>query len=229
MRYTTIFFDRDGTLTINDPSWEKLKKDALEEWSQKPYNETFEFFTKHFNKVLLGGFPFCPYKNVEQELQFFKQWYKFVFEDIGIIDNIEERAEFLTNHLWYIKKQLYSETIRVLEYFKNKGFKMRVISDCPPSLEMTLKNVGIHHYFSSFSASSLVGAGKPNPIIFNDALTKHGVTAEECIFVDDTKLEADGAREQGFTSFYLDRTGECKEEWTINSLNDLIDYMDNLE
>ena len=106
---------------------------------------------------------------------------------------------------------------------------MGVISDCPPSLEMTLKNVGIHHYFSSFSASSLVGAGKPSPIIFNDALMKQGVTARECIFVDDTKSEADGAREQGFTSFYLNRTGDCKDEWTIYSLNDLIDYVEKIK
>jgi putative hydrolase of the HAD superfamily len=105
---------------------------------------------------------------------------------------------------------------------------MGVISDCPPSLEFTLKNVGIHHYFTSFSASSLDGAGKPSPIIFSDALSKQGVTAKECIFVDDTKNEADGAREQGFTSFYLDRTGESKDMWTINSLNDLIDYVENL-
>lgn len=227
MKFTTIFFDRDGTLTMNDPSWEKLKKDKLEEWSQKPYNETFDFFTKHFEIVKNAGYPFSHYKNVDQELQFFKQWYLSVFEDIGIIDQIEERAEFLINHLWYIKKQLYPETIKVLEYFKNKGFKMGVISDCPPSLEMTLKNVGIHNYFTSFSASSLVGAGKPSPIIFNDALNKLGVRAEECIFVDDTKNEADGAREQGFTSFYLDRTGECKEEWTIKSLDELIDFIEN--
>lgn len=228
MKFTTIFFDRDGTLTMNDPTWEKLKKDKIEEWSQKPYNETYEFFIKHFTKVKQGGFPFYPYKNVEQELQFFRQWYISVFEDIGIVDEIEERADYLTKHIWYMKKQLYPETIYVLEYFKNKGFKMGVISDCPPSLEMTLKNVGIHHYFSSFSASSLVGAGKPNPVIFNDALNKQGCLAEECIFVDDTKIESDGAREQGFTSFYLDRTGECTEKWTIHSLNDLIDFIENL-
>lgn len=87
-----------------------------------------------------------------------------MFEDIGIKDNVEEKADFLTSHIWYIKIQLYPETIMLLDCFKSKGLKMGVISDCHPSLEMTLKNIGIHHYFTSFLASSLVGAGKPSPI-----------------------------------------------------------------
>ena len=63
------------------------------------------------------------------------------------------------------------------------------------------------------SASSLVGAGKPSPVIFNAALSAQGETAEESLYVDDYKPEADGAREQGFTSFLIDRSGENKDEW----------------
>lgn len=63
-------------------------------------------------------------------------------------------------------------------------------------------------YFTSFTASSLVGAGKPSPIIFNAALEAQGVLALESLYVVDCKREADGAREQGFTSFLIDRSGE---------------------
>lgn len=52
-----------------------VKKEKLEEWSNRPYNETHKFFSKHFKKVLNGGYSFCHYKTVEQKLQFFKQWY----------------------------------------------------------------------------------------------------------------------------------------------------------
>ena len=100
---------------------------------------------------------------------------------------------------------------------------MGVISDTSPSLEFTLQQLGIAKYFTSFTASSLVGAGKPSPIIFNAALKAQVVTAEESIFVDDCKEESDGAREQGFTAFHLDRSGENNDEWTIHSLKDLLD------
>ena len=97
----------------------------------------------------------------------------------------------------------------------------------PSFIRIDIRKCGIHHYFTSFTASSLVGAGKPSPLIFNDALSKQRVIAQECIFVDDTKIEAEGAREQGFTSFYLDRTGENKELWIIHTLDELVDFIEN--
>ncbi len=69
---------------------------------------------------------------------------------------------------------------------------MGVISDTSPSLEYTLQQLGIAKYFTSFTASSLVGAGKP--------------------------------REQGFTSFLIDRDGKNDGKWSIQSLRQLIEF-----
>jgi putative hydrolase of the HAD superfamily len=104
---------------------------------------------------------------------------------------------------------------------------MGVINDCPPSLELTLHNSGIHDYFTSFTASSLVGASKPSPIIFNAALNAQSVTAAESIYVDDYEPEAIGAREQGFTSFYLDRSGKKCGDWVIHDLRGLVEFAES--
>ncbi len=228
MIYKAIFFDRDGTLTKNDPEWERLRDKCLSEWSGKTFVFSNELFIRHFKKVMSGGYDFVPYKNIEQEIKFFKQWYKSLFDEIGITEKVDERVNFLVEHLWYLKKQLYPETIEVLEYFKSKGYKMGVISDCPPSLEYTLKTCGIHKYFTSFTASSLVGAGKPSPKIFNAALKAQKVSAIESLYVDDTKDEAESARKQGFTSFWLDRSKENKDKWTVHILNDLVEFVEKL-
>jgi hypothetical protein len=58
-----------------------------------------------------GGGAYVPYKTVEQELAFFRQWYMLVFDELGITEKRAERADYLVAHLWYLKKQLYSETI----------------------------------------------------------------------------------------------------------------------
>ena len=140
-------------------------------------------------------------------------------------DDVEAKAKLLFDELWCNgDRKLFPETLEVLEYFYNKGYKIGVISDTSPSLEYTLEQLGVAKYFTSFTASSLVGAGKPSPIIFGAALNSLGVTAEESIYVDDYKPEADGAREQGFTSFLIDRSGENKDEWTITDLRQLIDF-----
>ena len=227
MKYKAIFFDRDGTLTYFDKNKEKWRDNIIEEWSGKTFELPYEKMMKLFNMASEGKKPW--YKTLDDERNFFKRYYEFLLVEEGVVVNIEERAEILFNELWCNgDRKLFPETITVLEYFKSKGYKIGVISDTSPSLEYTLQQLGIAKYFTSFTASSLVGAGKPSPIIFNAALTAQGVTAEESIFVDDYKPEADGAREQGFTSFWLDRDGSNDNKWKITNLKQLIEFVEKI-
>ena len=227
MKYKAIFFDRDGTLTYFDESKEKWRDNIIEEWSGKTFELPYEKMMKLFNMASEGKKPW--YKTLYDERNFFKRYYKFLLVEEGVVGNIEERAEILFNELWCNgDRKLFPETIAVLEYFKSKGYKMGVISDTSPSLEYTLQQLGIAKYFTSFTASSLVGAGKPSPVIFNAALTAQGVTAEESIYVDDYKPEADGAREQGFASFWLDRDGSNDNKWKITNLKQLIEFVEKI-
>lgn len=227
MRFKAIFFDRDGTLVRGDPEWTRFRNQNLEQWSGRKFDDSYDYFMKFFQKVLAGGFPFVPYHTVDQELAFFRQWYLYVFEDMGITEKTAERADLLVEKLWYLKKHPYPETVDVLEYFKNKGYKMGVISDCPPSLELTLEGCGLHRYFTSFTASSLVGVGKPDPAIYQAALAAQGVAAEESLYVDDCPPEADGARALGFASFLLDRSeSQPESEWRIHNLRELVNFVE---
>lgn len=225
MKYKAIFFDRDGTLTYFDENKEKWRDNIITEWSGKPFELPYEKIMKLFNMASDGKKPW--YKTLDDERDFFKRYYKFLLIEEGVVEFVEERAEILFNELWCNgDRKLFPETIEVLEYFKNKGYKMGVISDTSPSLEFTLQQLGIAKYFTSFTASSLVGAGKPSPIIFNAALTAQGVTAEESIYVDDYKPEADGARLQGFTSFLIERSGNSDSKWKITNLIQLIEFVE---
>ena len=226
-KYKAVFFDRDGTLVHGDPEWTAFRNRSLKEWSGREFDNSYDYFMKIFNRVEEGDFPFAPYHTVEEELEFFRQWYLFVFDDMGITEKRSERADMLVEKLWYLKKHPSPAPGEVLEYFKNTGYKRGVISDSAPSLEMTLEDCGLHKYFTSFTASSLVGAEKPDPIIFNAALEAQGVTAEESLYVDDYRPEADGARALGFTSFLLDRQGiEPEDPFTIGNLRELVNFVE---
>ena len=225
MNYKAIFFDRDGTITYFCKENEIWRDSQISKWSGKLFKLAYEKMMKLFNLASDGKKPW--YKTLDDERDFFKRYYRHLLIEEGIEQDIEERAEMLFNELWCNgDRKLFPETIEVLEYFKMRGYKMGVISDTSPSLEFTLQQLGIAKYFTSFTASSLVGAGKPSPIIFNAALNAQGVTAEESIYVDDYKPEADGARQQGFTSFLIDRSGKNNDEWTISDLRQLIEYVE---
>lgn len=201
MKYRAVFFDRDNTLTYYNPEKAEWLNRVVSSWSGKPLDLPYEKMMNLFGQAAEGR----------------KPWYR----------NLEERAELLFRELWCNNDRLlFPETVEVLEYFRGHGFRMGVISDTSPSLEYSLRQLGIAEYFSSFTASSLVGAGKPSPVIFNAALDSLGVTAEESIYVDDYPPEADGARALGFTSFLIDRDG-VSGGWTVTSLKELIGFVEN--
>lgn len=225
MNYKAIFFDRDGTLTYFDKEKELWRYNIISEWSGKSFVLPYDKMMKLFEVASEGRTPW--YKTVDDEREFFKRFYKYLLIGEGIKKSIDSRSTLLFSELWCNRDRvLFPETIEVLEYFHSHGYKMGVISDTSPSLEYTLQQLGIAKYFTSFTASSLVGAGKPSPVIFNAALNAQCVSAIESLYVDDYKPEADGAREQGFTSFLIDRSGNNSNKWSIQSLKQLIDFVE---
>lgn len=223
MKYKAVFFDRDGTLTYYNKKKELWRDNLICTWSGHGFELPYEKMMALMNLAAEGKTPW--YKTVDDEREFFKRYYRCLLIGEGITENADDRAQLLFTELWCNNDRLlFPETIEVLEYFYQNGYKMGVISDTSPSLELTLQKLGIAKYFTSFTASSLVGAGKPSPIIFNAALKAQGVSPREYLYVDDCKIEADGARKLGFTSFWLDRNGSRSDNRTIRSLTELIDF-----
>lgn len=224
VKYKAVFFDRDGTLTYFDKEKEIWRDQIISEWSGKPFKLSYDKMMTLFNLASEGKKPW--YKTVDDEKEFLKRYYRYLLIGENIKEHLDIRAKLLFNELWCRDRALFPETIQVLEYFYKNGYKMGVISDTSPSLEYSLQRLGIAKYFTSFTASSLVEAGKPSPIIFNAALNAQGVLPKESLYVDDYKPEADGAREQGFTSFLIDRSGNKTDKWSIQSLKQLIDFVE---
>ena len=228
MKFKAIFFDRDNTLTYFNQEKVRWQNETVASWSGKPLELPYEKMMELFSQASEGRTPW--YRNLEDEREFFRRYYKYLLLGEGITEDVDERAGLLFRELWCNNDRvLFPETVEVLAYFHKRGYRMGVISDTSPSLQYTLEQLGVAKYFSSFTASSLVGAGKPSPIIYNAALASLGVTAEESIYVDDYPPEADGARELGFTSFLIDRKGQYGGKWAIASLTELIRFVESAE
>ena len=223
MKYKAIFFDRDNTMTTANPEKVKWRNEIIKSWSGKDYDVDYNKMMELFDRA---GYPKTGLKSVEEEIIFFKKYYEELLKEHGIKDNLEERALALHNELWCNSNILFDETIEVMEYFKSRGYKMGVISDTSPSLQLSLEKLGLGKYFDSYTCSDLAGAMKPDPIIYNIALDSLGVKAEESIYVDDYDVESDGARNLGFLSFHIVRNAEKQNEWDISSLKEIIDYIE---
>lgn len=224
MTYKAIFFDRDNTLTYANEEIKNRKKQLIESWIGKEFKLDYDRTMNLFEKA---NYPKGGLKSVEDEIIFWKRYYYELLKDEGVLENIEEKAEMIHNELWLKEKALFPEVIEVLEYFKTHGYKIGVISDTSPSLQLTLETLGIGKYFDCYICSDLVGVMKPDEKIYKAALSALNVEAKESIYVDDYDVEADGARILGFTSFHIDRKNSPKSQWDINSLKEIINYVES--
>ena len=228
IRYQAVFLDRDGTLCRNSEEKARERDRAIglilgREGFQLAPEVPMQAFWRAMEQPGIR-----PVNTLAREEAFWRTWYRLILEDHGVGQRSEELAAELYCHFCFHRMmELYPETVPVLEALKARGLRLGVISDTFPSLEESLRAMGIAGYFESFTASSLVGAGKPDPRIFQAATRSLGVEPEVSIFIDDCKEEADGAREQGFTAFHLDREqpGPDFVRWTIASLEDVLKFL----
>lgn len=222
--YKAVFFDRDGTLTYFNREKERWRDGIIEQWSGRPFELPYDKMMTLFMEASGGKSPW--YTCLDDEREFFGRYYRCLLYGEGVRERLEERAGILLGELWCNNDRvLYPEVMGVLRELSDDGYKMGVISDTSPSLEYTLRQLGVGEYFSTFTASSLVGAGKPDPVIYNAALTAMGVTAEESVYIDDCREEADGAGALGLTSFWLDRSGEASGEGIISDLTEVTAFL----
>jgi HAD superfamily hydrolase (TIGR01509 family) len=93
----------------------------------------------------------------------------------------------------------------LLDWLKDRC-RLGVVSnfDYTPTVRRILAEEGILGRFGTVVVSDEVGWRKPQPVIFRQALTDLGVTAEECLFVGDRpEIDVAGAKAMGMAAAWL--------------------------
>ena len=120
----------------------------------------------------------------------------------------------------------YPDTAAALEDLRRRGLRLVVVSNWDVSLHDQLARDGIGRLVHGIVSSAELGAAKPAPAAFAQALTLAGVPAEQAVHVGD-RVEEDvqGARGAGITPVLVVRGGEPPvlddPVWTIRSLREL--------
>ena len=130
----------------------------------------------------------------------------------------QDRACNMDNYI------LYPDAKHVLEVL-SKTYRLGIISDTWPSIELQLDKFGIRKYFSFFTYSFQLGVFKPDQKMFTDALVKCGCSAEETVFVDDIQKNVEGAALSGMTPILIaaNPASDVEVSYTkIHSLSELI-------
>ena len=226
-----VFFDFYKTLFVHEEqSFEKSLRKIAARYGVEINWERFETAMKRLFASTSAPAPTTDYSLLESSITVMMRECEFIRE-VGIENHVEQIAwellQFAGHPLFAANNTiLYNDAVPTLAHLRDAGFKLAIVSNWDTPLDPLTERLGIADYFDAIVAShdARVRSEKPDPHIFNYALTAVGVSPEEVVHVGDT-YQADivGARNVGIRPILLDRdatqTGRWKE--TIQSLAEL--------
>ena len=112
------------------------------------------------------------------------------------------------------KATLYSDTIDVLKYLTEKGYKLGIISNSSKSAEDMLKAMKTIDILKYFSASKIFanseGKRKPHKAVFEEAMKTDNVRAASAVMVgNDYEKDIKGGKGAKMHTIFVDRERPC--------------------
>ena len=105
---------------------------------------------------------------------------------------------------------------KLISDMHKRGEKMYLLSNISIGFAENYKNVKwIEELFSCFEGlvfSGVIHKVKPDEEIFKHLLGKYNLKSEECIFVDDSKINIEGAEKAGIKGYLFDGNAEKLRE-----------------
>ena len=158
-------------------------------------------------------------------------------ESLGYMDVESKVVAGATNEFC----EVFMKYVRIDDHAKSSleklhgKYKLGIVSNfaIPECVHKLLEKHGLDTFFDVVVVSGAVNKRKPSPKIFQKALKKLGVNAENTVFVGDT-VDADviGAKAAGMKSIFIERRVQedakqaCPNQ-TIKSLSELLDAIKN--
>ena len=155
--------------------------------------------------------------------------YTVILEGVGVKEEAKQwqilgalKEEHQRLNLW---RHVDDSTPTVLEELKQRGYRIALISNADGSIESLMETVGLKRYLEFCIDSAVVGVEKPDPKIFDLALARMGVAAENCVYVGDLyHVDVVGARAAGLIPILLDPASRHSDQGClrIKSLPELL-------
>ena len=121
-----------------------------------------------------------------------------------------------------IKFNPYPESEGVLEELKRMGAPLYALSNWDIRLEEVLEDLGWTRFFDGLVVSAIVGAEKPDGVIFEEALRVAGVEPNRAVHVgNDPVSDVRGAAKAGIDAVLVDRKGGVEASEATAVLSDL--------
>jgi putative hydrolase of the HAD superfamily len=101
--------------------------------------------------------------------------------------------------------QVDHEVIDCIRQLRGQGHSIALLSNDSPALEEKLHDLNLYSLFDVVLISGQIGVMKPDQRAFLDMLSALDRPADECVFIDDMRVNVEGARALGILALhYID-------------------------
>ncbi|MFJ7732914.1 HAD family hydrolase [Lysinibacillus sp. NPDC097231] len=204
-----VIFDLDGTLLDRDRSVNLFIEQQYERLQQKLSHIPKESYVHRFLELDNRGYV----------------WKDKVYQQMVEEFSIELSPEaLLKDYLQYFQHHCvpFENLQSLLHNLKSQGLKLGIITNGYGQFQLeNIRALGIEDEFDIILISEWEGIRKPNPEIFNRALSKLGVSANESIFIGDHPInDVEAAKNVGMKAIW-----KRNDAWQSVEADDIVDHL----
>lgn len=227
MQYRQLFFDLDHTLWDFEANSKETLVDLyhnnlLIDRGVTDFEQFFTHYSFHNHRLwdrYTKGFI------KQDELRWKRMWLALL--EFKIADEPLARklsVQFLET--LPTKKKLFPYTVEILEYLKNKNYKMHLVTNGFESVQHNkLRESKLTNYFDQVITSEASNSLKPNKEIFDYALQKAGAVVGESIMIGDNQdADIQGGINAGMDTIFVNHlkvAPTVKSTYMIHHLKEL--------
>jgi putative hydrolase of the HAD superfamily len=206
--YRAVFFDAGETLVHPHPTFPDLFSRVL---AREGYDVDTEMIRERIH-VVSDRFAHAAETNElwtttpERSRTFWHDVYGIFFRELGIsdanglIDIVYAEFTDLANYA------VFEDVVPMLRRLRDAGLRLGIISNFEEWLERLLDQLGVRQYFDVRVISGVEGMEKPDPRIFELAMSRAGVDAASSVYVGDSpKFDVEPAAALGMLPVLIDR------------------------
>ncbi|MCL2003657.1 MAG: beta-phosphoglucomutase [Oscillospiraceae bacterium] len=124
---------------------------------------------------------------------------------------------------------LSPEVLKTLRALKERGCRM-AIGSSSRNAPLILEKIGLAGFFDAVSDGNNITNSKPDPEVFLKAAEYLGVSAKDCVVVEDADAGIEAARRAGMKTIAMgDAARGGQADWSIQSFGEILTIMENIK
>ncbi len=226
-KYKAVIFDLFGTLVENFSRAEYEKTlSEMADILDVPSDEFIRLWAETFNRRSTGVFPTA------------ESCVKYICGELNVPVSEAQVKRTGRIRLEYTLRNMKSRpgSVETIASLKSIGYKIGLISDCTSETPLVWQNTPFAPLFDVTVFSCQAGIKKPDPRIYEMALSQLDVKPEDCLYIGDgSSRELSGASRVGLRAVLIHAPDEAvdahtieREEWhgeVISSLTEALDLI----